>query len=600
MTLLDESGVSPPEAARSSDPVAVAVRLRLPVRAGVTERFVSTDPPKGWDLAAHPRLARILRSRKFQFALIVPNQIIFWLVIFLGLLGTVVPGLNFGTAITWYIWFCLVFVLMVVVGRAWCVMCPFGGFAEWVQRRAFWTRSQRRLGLGRKLPEPIARYGFLLSVGMFLLLTWIEEYFNIAGPGGPWATSFMVLGIVGGALVFFLVFERRTFCRYFCPLTALIGTVGAMGSAAGFRTRDRQLCLDCKTKDCMRGGVNGYGCPWYTWPGSADSNLACGLCSECFKGCPEGNIGFYLQPPLTSVVAPKRRRADVAWAVAVLWGLVVFQQVNATNVYASVDGWLNKLTGLAYPNPVDYLGIIALVALVMAGIVKGAERLLARSDLSAASSANLAPFPAPAVDVLARSAPASEHAGPLTPGTSLTSGLSLTSTASLVSDFSTGTLAMPGGVGVDATGGSGIAGVQGAPPDAGFITRNSPFRSYFLPLMYGLIPVVGADYFARQLPKFFKHALRIVPAVGHLFGAGSTSSALYNTRILSNAGIVEVQVVVIALGTLASMWASWRISGRELVTISRHPAAARAVAVALPLACGVAAAVLYVIMHAAS
>jgi len=612
MTLLDESGVSPPEAARSSDPVAVAVRLRPPVRAGVTERFASTDPPKGWDLAAHPRLARILRSRKFQFALIVPNQVIFWLVISLGLLGTVVPGLNFGTAITWYIWFCLVFVLMVVVGRAWCVMCPFGGFAEWVQRRAFWTRSQRRLGLGRKLPEPIARYGFLLSVGMFLLLTWIEEYFNIAGPGGPWATSFMVLGIVGGALVFFLVFERRTFCRYFCPLTALIGTVGAMGSAAGFRTRDRELCLDCKTKDCMRGGVNGYGCPWYTWPGSADSNLACGLCSECFKGCPEGNIGFYLQPPLTSVVAPKRRRADVAWAVAVLWGLVIFQQVNATNVYASVDGWLNRLMGLAYPNPVDYVGIIAAVALLMAGIVKVAERLLARRDLGAASSANLAPFPAPAVDVLTRSA--SGHAGSHPAGTSLSSSLTLASSASLTSGSTPGTLTRSGSsfgdgsdssvgdgsVGVGAGRGSGSAGVQGAPSDAGFISRKSPFRSYFLPLMYGFIPVVGADYFARQLPKFFKHALRIVPAVGHLFGAGSTSWTLYNTRMLSNAGIVDVQVAVIALGMLASMWASWRISGRELVTISRHPAAARAVAVALPLACGVAAAVLYVIMHAAS
>jgi hypothetical protein len=115
MTLLDESGVSPPEAAPPSDPVAVAVRLRPPVRAGVAERFTPTDPPKGWDLAAHPRIARILRSRRFQFALIVPNQIVFWLVISLGLLGTVVPGLNFGTAITWYIWFCLVFVMMVVV-----------------------------------------------------------------------------------------------------------------------------------------------------------------------------------------------------------------------------------------------------------------------------------------------------------------------------------------------------------------------------------------------------------------------------------------------------------------------------------------------------
>lgn len=94
------------------------------------------------------------------------------------------------------------------------------------------------------------------------LLTWIEEFFNIAGPGNSAATSFMVIGIIVTALSFFLVFERRTFCRYVCPLTSLIGTVGAMGSVAGFRTRDRELCLNCTTKECMRGGENGFGCPW--------------------------------------------------------------------------------------------------------------------------------------------------------------------------------------------------------------------------------------------------------------------------------------------------------------------------------------------------
>jgi len=554
MTLLrDPEGTSqvPSPEPTHPGPVSAAVRLRAPVRSGVTERFEATDPPRGWDVAAHPLVARILRSRKFQFALILPNQVIFWLVIGLGLLGTVVPGLNFGTAITWYIWFCLVFVLMVAVGRAWCVMCPFGGFAEWIQRRGLWTRTQRRLGLGRKLPEPVAQYGFLLSVGMFLLLTWIEEFFNIAGPGNPAATSFMVLGIVASALAFFLVFERRTFCRYFCPLTALIGTVGAAGSVAGFRTRDREVCLDCKTKDCMRGGVNGYGCPWYTWPGSADSNLSCGLCSECFKGCPESNIGLYVQKPLTSVINPRRRRADVAWAVAVLWGLVIFQQVNATNIYADVDKWLNRLTGLAYPNPVDYVAIIAIVALAMAATVEAVRRAVGLRDLAGSGAALVAVA---------------------TPATTST-----------------------------ATGSATAIGTRsGAPKRADFISRTSAFRSFFLPLMYGLVPVVGADYFARQLPKFFKHASRIVPSIGHLFGDGSTTSALYNTRLLPNPGIVDVQVAVIALGTLASMLASSKIARRELVGISRHPAATRYVALALPLVCGLVAAVLYVIMHAAS
>jgi NosR/NirI family nitrous oxide reductase transcriptional regulator len=510
---------SPPVVA--AEPIHVALRLQAPERAGLAQRFGPSDPSPGLELTAVPRVARLVRNRRFQFLLILPNQIVFWTVIFVGLLGTAVPGLNFGTAITWYVWFALVFVMMVVVGRAWCAMCPFGGFAEWIQRRSLWQRSQRALGLGRTFPKSLARFGFLLPVASFLLLTWIEEFFNIAGPGNPADTSWMVVGIVASALVFFLVFERRTFCRYLCPLTTLIGTVGSMGSVAGFRTKDREVCLTCETKDCMRGGQNGYGCPWYTWPGSVDSNLYCGLCSECYKACPEGNVGLFLQRPLTSVVAPRRRRVDVAWAVALLWGLVLYQQFNATNAFAAADSWLNAHLGFPhYPDPIDFLGFIALGAAVTAGVAWLISAGLANKALSFVSRGS-------------------------------------------------------------------------------FLERGSRFRAFFVPIAYGLIPVVGADYFARQLPKFFQHAPRLVPSVAHIAGFSSTHSPIYSLALATNGWIVVIQVAVVALGALASAWASWRIAGRELVPISRSALGVRLVSVGFALACGAAAGLLYVLMHAA-
>ena len=506
-----------------SGPQRITIHLRPPQREGMEEHFAQTDLNPGADLTKYPRVAKLLKSRKFQFVTIVPNQFIFWLVIVIGLIGTVDPGLNFATAITWYIWFCLVFVLMVVVGRAWCLACPFGGLGEWIQRRTFWKRAQSHLGLGLKFPESIARYGLLTSVGAFLLLTWLEEFFNIAGPGDPKGTSFMVIGIVTSALLFFLVFERRTFCRYICPLSALIGTVGAMGSVAGFRTRDREVCLTCETKDCMRGGENGYGCPWYTWPGSSDSNLTCGLCSECYKACPSGNIGLFVQRPLTSVIAPSRRRPDIAWAVAILWGLVIYQQFNALPIYATIDDGLNSLINFPrYPDPIAFVGMIAAVSLVMAGVASGFKRVFAASDLVVPTRSGQT-----------------------------------------------------------------------------FINRTSKFRAFFLPLMYGLIPVVGSDYFARQLPKFFKHATRVVPSIGHLFGSGTASSSLYKTRLLSDPSIVVVQVVIVVLGTLAAMWTSWRIAKRDLVPLTDHPRGVQIAAVTLAGVCGAVASVLYVLMSAA-
>jgi NosR/NirI family nitrous oxide reductase transcriptional regulator len=514
--------VSPPKS-RQSDPIAVTIHLRPPQSTELPGRFAATDPPRGWDLTRIPWVAKIVRNRKFQFALILPNQIIFWLVILSGMAGTIVPGLNFGAAITWYLWFCLVFVMMVVIGRAWCVMCPFGGFGEWIQRRTFWNRKGKPLGLGLKVPEPLARYGFLISVGTFLLLTFIEEFFNISGPGAPINTSWMVLGIVGSALIFFLVFEKRSFCRYFCPLTALVGTVGAVGVAAGFRTKDRDVCLTCETKECMRGGTDGYGCPWYTWPGSAETNLACGLCSECYKGCSHDNVGLFLQKPMTSVIAPTRRRADVAWSVAILWGLVVYQQINATSGYAGLDDWLNTHIGFPrYPDPIAYVGFIAVITLATAGLAGLVGRVFARPDLQ-------------------------------------------------LGDRGTG-----------------------------FQQRTSRFRAFFMPIAYGLIPLVGADYFARQLPKFFLFVPRVIVSIGHPFGFGSVHSSLYNESLLTSSGIVIAQLLVIALGFAASMWATWRISGRDLVPISTRPVAVRLSALAIVVVCGGAAAFLYAIMHAAT
>ena len=503
--------------AKAPDPIAVAVHLRTKAPTDTVGHFTRTDPKL--DLTRIPIVGKLLKKRWLQFVLIVPNQIVFWLVIFTGLLGTVNPGLNFATAITWYIWFCVVFVLMVVVGRAWCSMCPFGGFGEWIQRKTFFKRTQKALGLGLKYPDRLAQLGLISSVATFVLLTYIEEFFNIAGPGTPHDTSFMVIGIVLSATIVFLLFERRTFCRYLCPLSSLIGTVGAVGSFAGFRTKDRDACQACETKSCMRGGDEGFGCPWYTWPGSADSNLYCGLCTECYKACPTNNVGLFVQKPLTSVVAPSRKRMDVAVVAAILLGLVAFQQLNALGFYGPLDNWLNAHTGWpGYPNPIDYFGFIALFAYVPTLVFKAGSKL-----------------------------------------------------------FSKGTIAKNTGT---------------------FMTRRSEFRNWFVAGMYAMIPIVGADYFARQLPKFFKHATRIVPAVAHPFGVSVAS--LYNFRILQDPRIIAVQVAVMGLGVIGSIYASIRISKRDLVLAKPRSVAPRLYFVATILLMGIALALLYIPMAAAN
>lgn len=482
------------------------LRVRSPQKEGVKERFSDSDG--GIDVTSLPVVGapvkRALKSRLFQFSLILPNQIVFWLVVFSGFFWTVDPTHNFGTVLTWYIWFAVVCAMMVGVGRGWCVMCPFGGFAEWIQRKTLWKRTQKSLGLGWKMPEWAASYGLVISAIVFIGLTWAEEYFNIAGPGRPIMTSFMILGIVGAATATFILFERRTFCRYMCPLSSVIGSVGSTGMVSGFRPKDRDKCLNCPTKECMRGGKDGYGCPWYTWPASQDTNTYCGLCTECYKACPYDNVGVSVQKPLTSVVAPKRKRMEIAWVVALLFGLVIYQQWNALSSYASFEGWLNTHMHFPhYPNPLAYLGVIALITVMLAGLVFLFSRALAFKTRIARS-----------------------------------------------------------------------------------------FSGWFAPLMYGLIPLMGADYLARQLPKFFNHAVSIL-------GVLRLGDRFYDYQVLTAGWLVRAQYITMAVGILGALYATWKIGGKDLQQLTSHKKLARVIPSIAILLLGVGLIALYVAMHGA-
>jgi polyferredoxin len=170
-----------------------------------------------------------------------------------------------------------------------------------IQRR-FCTTRPNAFRLVRPPSPALARYGYVTTAFMFGLLTWIEEYFKVADDSSPARTSWTVIGIIFFALVAFLTLERRAFCRYLCPLGGLIGVLGAGAPVIGFRSRDRRVCRQCTTKDCLRGNDRAYGCPWFNWPGGTESNINCGLCGECFRACPSGNVGLFVDAPLSGLI----------------------------------------------------------------------------------------------------------------------------------------------------------------------------------------------------------------------------------------------------------------------------------------------------------
>lgn len=321
----------------------------------------------GYDLTRWRVLAWWMHRRSWQFQLIAPTQILFWTVIGVGLFGVDDFDANFATTITWLVWFGLVFVLIAFTGRGWCAVCPFGGMAEWIQRRRLWHgRTRHTPHVTRAAPTWLSRYGYVPTAAMFGVFTWVEEYYEVADGASPARTSWTVIGIILLALLTFAAFQRRSFCRYVCPMGGLIGALGAGAPVSGFRARDRQVCLRCTTRDCLRGNDNAYGCPWFNWPGGTDSHINCGLCGECFRACPSNNVGLFIDRPLAGLTRPRDRRADVAWTVAIIGGIMASQHLRTTATYDHVDSWFNAAMGMPHgPNPLLFALLAAACTLIL-------------------------------------------------------------------------------------------------------------------------------------------------------------------------------------------------------------------------------------------
>ena len=294
------------------------------------------------DLLGHPLINRLLRWRGFQFALQLPNVLVYLLVIVAGFYGTQVSTQNFATVVTWIIWWAAIVFTFVFVGRLWCLMCPFSAMAEWLQRFSLWAVKRETFGLNWKWPLKLRN--LYLATVLFLVLTWVDHQFGLVG--SPLYTAYFVLGILAGAIFVSLLFERRTFCRYVCPIGGLIGTYSLFASAE-LRVVDRKVCRDHKEKNCLLGsGTAGYGCPVREYPGNMDSNYACTLCTECVKTCPKNNIALNVRPFAHDLVNLNERRLglDMAILAVVLLGLPTFQTIIMITPW---EGWMQTLQQLS-------------------------------------------------------------------------------------------------------------------------------------------------------------------------------------------------------------------------------------------------------------
>jgi polyferredoxin len=296
----------------------------------------STDPA-GMNFLDIAWIRRIFRFRYIQPLFQVPLLILFAVLIFLAFFDIQDGGRNLSTKLIWTIWWAGIIFTFVLVGRMWCFMCPVGALSEWTSRI---FRPDRRF--------PKRLRNLWIANGMFIILTWLDAQLGVVR--SPMITGILLVIIIALSVVIALFYQRRTFCRYLCPIGGLIGLY-SMFSAVELRSKDCQTCKEHSLKECYFGNEGGYGCPMFETMPAMDSNNYCNFCGECIKSCPKSNITLRLRPFFKDAWTTAKGSLDQAALAVVLIGVSIFVTGDMLEPW---EGWMKSAMALV---PADRLGI---------------------------------------------------------------------------------------------------------------------------------------------------------------------------------------------------------------------------------------------------
>ncbi|HLO30024.1 MAG TPA: 4Fe-4S binding protein [Anaerolineales bacterium] len=296
----------------------------------------------------HPRYPWVIRWFLIGF-LVTLTYSAFW--------GPNDARLNFATVMSWLVWWPLLAVSYLILGRVWCGFCPMGALSELIHRK---------IGLNRKAPGILKKRWWVagLLASAIFYQAWIEEVTRASY--SPLFTGLILLSFTAGAVLCGFVFERWTWCRHLCPLGAWSGVL-AMSSMVEVRA-DPSICLArrCKGIYCYFGRENLPGCPFHQVPKIIETNRYCATCGNCLKACPNDAISIQLRWPGHEFFIQKKEMLENSLISVAAVGVVAFQLFVMTDKWAIIYEQASKLPLFSNDALLYGVCILAIVGLVIA------------------------------------------------------------------------------------------------------------------------------------------------------------------------------------------------------------------------------------------
>jgi ferredoxin len=232
--------------------------------------------------------------------------------------------------------------LTLVLGSVFCVyLCPLGSVQEWTGRLGRRLFKKFNCFFGQRLDRALGfmRYGMLIlillktTLSLSLVFQRVDPFYALFHfwMGDVFLSALIVLGAV---LILSLFFERP-WCRWFCPLGALLGLVQRVSFWKIRRRTD--VCSGCGK--CSR--VCPMGITVSRMQFVEDSR--CNRCGSCIDVCSRKGALFLSGP--RGVFAPLRNRIVLGVLVLSLFSLPILAAMiggffNSSASYATRPGTL--------------------------------------------------------------------------------------------------------------------------------------------------------------------------------------------------------------------------------------------------------------------
>jgi polyferredoxin len=286
----------------------------------------------GGNLLQIKPIDRFLRSKWFPGIIQWPTLFVFMFIMFQLLLGPEAAHDNLGTALTWVLWWPLIPIIFLFLGRFWCAICPFAKINDLVQKF---------VGNNRPVPKFLKKYGIWIIDALFILVTWSDHVWGVVE--NPFGSGILMLTLTTGVVASGAFFERRTFCRHVCFLGGLSGNYARTGMLSLRGTPE--ICATCTAAACFKGTEKAPGCPLFEFPKTMISNANCVICADCLKNCPNDSIQLTVRPPTKELWFIRKPKIEEAFLSAVIMGIVFVQNVTMLEVWKSMLQWLEYAVG---------------------------------------------------------------------------------------------------------------------------------------------------------------------------------------------------------------------------------------------------------------